>query len=228
MNSGSPQRVRGVLALLLMLMVTTCSATTAWSYIGIGWIRNQVDGDFDDDTVLIGADAIYDVPTIDPGDGLRFVLGGGSDKVSGELSYALTHHRAPGALRPDGYPTKLHYASIDLLIGTGLGKSLTSGRGQFYVRVGITAARLRLDGGAYDLSATPFDVEYQGGGFTFGSGFELRFPAGVRPYVEYDYRLVSYGSVLAPRDNIEIEDSVSGRGPSICAGINFALPRRNR
>ena len=210
----------------MVVLALVVGAGTARAYLGVGWIHNEVKGEFTDELVLSGADAVYDVPRVDPGDGLRYVLGGGGDAVAFELSYALSRHRAPGVLRPDGYPTKYHLVGVDMLIGTRIGRSLTAGRGEIYARLGVAGAWLRLDGSGYDSSPVPFDVQYNGGSFTLGSGFVLRASPMLHPYVEWDYRFTGFNSVNSRGKDIELDERLGGSGPSIMAGLNLRIPRR--
>ena len=60
-------------------------------------------------------------------------------------------------------------------------KSLTGGRARLYFLLGFSAASLRINGSAYDLTASPFDPVYYGSGLALGSGFDLTFPAGFAP-----------------------------------------------
>ena len=190
----------------------------AWNYLGVGGAWHEIKGDFDDTLLLSGEDAVYDIPTMDPGSGMRFVLGAGGE-LAFELSYAQSRHDAPGLLRPEGYPTTYHVVGLDLVARTGMGERLTAGHGQVYIRFGLALTRLRMNASGYDASPVPFDAEYKGAGFTLGAGFELKAPGRLRPFVEYDYRWMGYSSVLSRGKDIEIGDPVSGNGTALYAGL---------
>ncbi len=218
-------RVRSY-ALLFVLAAgfLVCSARPlcAAAYIGAGWARQEIGGEFDDTLVLVGVDAIYDIPTIDPGDGLRFVFGFGRESAGVEFSYTTSDHKAPGDLNPSGYDAEYHVYDVHLVGRVKLLKSLTRERARLYFRLGFAVTSLAINGSAYDLTATPFDPVYHGSGFALGSGFEFKLPLGLTPYAEVDYRWIGYGSVSARGQDIDIDDKVSGKGPSFYLGVTWS------
>lgn len=222
MRSVRRVRVPGGLVVALFLAGLWADVAAAWPYFGVGLTRNEVNGEFDDSVILIGPGAVFDVPTVDPGFGPRFVLGWGRGSGSFEFSYTRSEHKAPGALNPEGYDAEYHLFGFDFVGRTGWGKSLTADKGQAYLRLGIATATLRLDQSGFDTAL--FDVEYLGAGFTTGLGFEVRLPRRFNAYGEYDYRFNTFNHVQSRgAEEIEIEDSLRGWGPSMLAGLNWGL-----
>ncbi len=197
-----------------------CVATSAQAYFGAAWVRHDIRGDFDDQSALVGADAVYDLPTIDPGTGVRYCFGGGRDARI-ELSYAITHHSAPGDLRPDGYATRYQVYALDLAFNTGIARKLTKDHARVILRFGGALTRLKLAESGYDINLETFDATYSGGGFTAGAGLEFVLPGGFQPHIDYSYNLTGYSSVNARDDSIDIKDRVSGKGPSLVAGFTW-------
>lgn len=217
----SPLHIVVAVAIGSLAAITVApTSAVAGAYLGGGLAWHQIRGEFDDTLLLAGADALYDVPNVDPGMGPRFVLGFG-EGVAFELSYARTRHSAPGLLRPDGYSTLHHVLGMDLVGRTHWGERITAGRARLFTRLGLAIVRLRLDDSGYDLSPQPFDVEYEGGGFTLGGGGELTLHPKLRATLEIDYRFVRYHHALSRGDELELEDSLTGNGAAAHVGIQW-------
>jgi opacity protein-like surface antigen len=210
----------GMFALLIGGLVCPGSAEAITS-LSVDWARQAVKGDFDDTIILVGPDAIYDIPRIDPGDGIRFGIGWGLPEFEFEVTYATTTHKAPGALRPDGYDTHYHQIGLDLVPHTGILRGPTGGLANVYLRIGGSFASLRIRESAADLVPSLFTPSYNGIGLTLGAGVEMQLLPGLYPRLEYTYRVMRFPSVESQGKTIKLEDRLSGSGSAVYAGMRW-------
>jgi hypothetical protein len=225
--AATQNRPFGVLVYLVVSVATASGASEKEPgyvknglYVGALATYNIMTGDFDDSTFLVSSSAIYDVPNVDSGPGLGFILGCRAERGAIELGYQRSVHTTHSSFADIGESTATYNVidfnvKLDVLRGVDF---LARHRIKPYVLFGVGIPWLTIQ----DSATHGYSLEDE----TF-VGFDLAVGTGVAYYFHPQwaitggllYRWNWFGSV----DGSTIADSLKEHALGITVGIAYTF-----
>jgi hypothetical protein len=185
-------------------------------YVGLSLPYNNIEGDFNGDTALVGASDIILVPSIENGFGFGISLGVTSGQFAGEINYLRTTHDG----NFQGAKGDVEYNLVNL---DGKYYFLAHKRVQPYLLMGLSFPWLTIVDGSATLSPTPSvgDATLNGIGLNLGTGIAYYLHPRISINAGIIYRPLLYTRAEGVVGEGELEDTIDGSGFNFSVGIAY-------
>ena len=182
--------------------------------IGSWIVGNAVGGDFDDQTFYTSDTAVYDVPSIDDGQGFAVALGGTSAGASFEISYMRTIHDTHSSFVDIG-DQEAAFNAIDFNIKIHI---IKEGRLRPYVLLGVGIPWITVENSMFEFGSY-HDETFVGISGNLGGGLAYYVTPQVFVNAGVVYRWSSFGSI----EGTSLDDNVGASGPSFSLGLGYVF-----
>lgn len=210
------KRIAGILSTLpcLIFLLSQPSFAGEGIYLGIDYVYNAIEGDFDDRDISLGPGDTLVAPLIDKGNGIGIHLGYRlPTNFSIELTYQQTSHDSKrGAIGFDVNHSEL---------AGGIKYNFNAeGLMQPFVKFAAGVHVLEVEGGASN-SGLVDDAYYSGVGLDIGAGIDFFFTKRVSLGLDATYQSIHYTDASGIIEEGKLSDELDGSGLSLNAGISF-------
>ncbi len=182
-------------------------------YVGLSLPYNNISGDFNGDTVLVGPSDIIIVPKIEDDYGFGILLGVTSGQGAGELSYLRTTHDASFL----GGKGEVEYNMVNI---DGKYYFLAHARVQPYLLLGLSFPWLIIKDGSASSSAVG-DATFTGIGFNLGTGIAYYLHPRVSINAGINYKPLWYTRAEGVVGEGKLEDAIDGSGFNFNVGMTY-------
>ncbi len=180
-------------------------------YVGLLYVNNSIDGDFNDDSVYYSSTHVYNVPEADSGGGFGLILGSRFNKGAFEFGYQQSKHETHSAFVDVG-DQDAEYNLVDMNFKFDV---FAKGRLRPNIILGLGYTWLDIENNKTD-GQTLSDERFTGWAANLGAGLAYFITPQWCINGALMYRWQSYGEI----DGNELEDSTSGSG--VCYNVGMA------
>jgi opacity protein-like surface antigen len=175
-------------------------------YLGLGIPYNTIGGDFDGESVFVGASDLIIVPEIDGALGFG-ILGGyqANNGLAFELSYLASSHDAKWL----GASGDVDYSVVNLDFKYNFSTDRPT---QPYLLLGLGLHEVVVVDGSVSVSGQIGDATYTGTGFNIGAGVDQYVNPNVSIGLGLTYRIVEYDEAEGVVGKGKLDDSLNGDG----------------
>jgi len=199
-----------LIALVMVLTVTSKAEAKKGFYIGAGATYNTINGDFDGHSGLEGGTEVIIMPDINNAFGFDVLGGYGiSDHWAIELNFMSSGHRGTW----ETFSGDVSYSSFSV---NGKYSLATSGTVQPYLLFGVSYNGLMIKQGAADLfTGETGDATFTGPGLNFGTGVDIYVSPNLSLTPGVMFRYVDYTDAEGVHGSGSVSGGTDGSGLSL-------------